>query len=1007
MTKEKVDVTLEALKEMGMGGAHFHCRTGMDMQYLGTEFMEIMRYAIEKAKKLEMKTYLYDEDRWPSGYGGGFVTKDKEFRSRFLLFSPKELPLEEEAKAFDGREASSGKAISSGERTFLARYEICLNEGCLQTYRRLEENERSEASSVWYAYLEISGDNPWFNNQAYVNTLDPRAIRRFLEVAYERYYEAFGTMFGTEIPSIFTDEPQFSFKSMLGYAADLQELTLPYTDDFDETYFAAFGESILNYLPELFWELPNNAVSVHRYHYHSHLSERFAKAYSDQIGEWCEEHGILLTGHMMREPFLESQTAALGEAMRNYRKFGMPGIDNLCDKREFTTAKQAQSAVHQYGRSGMTSELYGVTNWDFDFRNHKLSGDWQAALGVTLRVPHLTWTSMRGEAKRDYPASIGPQSPWYQEYPYIENYFARVNTVLTAGKPEVRIGVIHPVESYWLYWGCREQTEEIRNEQEQRFLELIDWLLYGLIDFDYISEALLTDFRQEKESGFQVGAMSYEAIIVPSCVTLRSTTIERLAEFRKRGGTVIFAGKIPEYADAVRSDSASKLADSCVWIPWSRAELLKTLEPERFLEIRTPKGSRTDWLIHQLRMEGKEKWLFVARGNKVANPDLAVQEELRFSVKGHWQVEAWNPLCGSVIEKEVYMQQGSTGWEEVSCEYDSFLYRLIPAEECCENYKNLPLPVVSSDRNETLSACCKKQLSEPNVYILDQAEHKLDDGPWMEKEEVLRIDNHYRKQLGYHPRTEALAQPWVMADEATDTHWLYLCFLIDSDISCSGISLALETPGEVELMWNEVPVKKEITGWYADRDIKTIQLPDLKAGKNRLAVKLPFSPGFQVEAMYLLGDFGVSCMGREAKIVKPEFKLYFGDTCFQGLPFYGGNLHYETEFEIRGAHGKRVDIRISKFRCPIIKVRLDGQDMGLIVIAPYTLNLGVCTSGRHKLELIAYGNRVNTFGALHNCNQTELWIGPNAWRTEGTAWSYEYQLRPTGILVSPVLRIYD
>lgn len=52
----------------------------------------------------------------------------------------------------------------------------------------------------------------------------------------------------------------------------------------------------------------------------------------------------------------------------------------LCDRREFSTAKQAESAVHQFGREGMTSELYGVTNWDFDFRGHKLQGDWQALL---------------------------------------------------------------------------------------------------------------------------------------------------------------------------------------------------------------------------------------------------------------------------------------------------------------------------------------------------------------------------------------------------------------------------------------------------------------------------------------------------------------------------------------------------------------------------------------------------------------------------------------------------
>ena len=37
----------------------------------------------------------------------------------------------------------------------------------------------------------------------------------------------------------------------------------------------------------------------------------------------------MLTGHMMEEPTLKSQTAALGEAMRSYRSFQLPGIDML------------------------------------------------------------------------------------------------------------------------------------------------------------------------------------------------------------------------------------------------------------------------------------------------------------------------------------------------------------------------------------------------------------------------------------------------------------------------------------------------------------------------------------------------------------------------------------------------------------------------------------------------------------------------------------------------------
>ena len=109
--------------------------------------------------------------------------------------------------------------------------------------------------------------------------------------------------------------------------------------------------------------------------------------------------------------------------------------------------------ARQENREGVMCEIYGVTGWGFDFRNHKLAGDWQAALGVTFRVPHLTWVSMEGEAKRDYPACIGRHSPWYQRYGLIEDHFARLNTALTRGHALVRVGVIHPIESYWMYWG--------------------------------------------------------------------------------------------------------------------------------------------------------------------------------------------------------------------------------------------------------------------------------------------------------------------------------------------------------------------------------------------------------------------------------------------------------------------------------------------------------------------------------------------------------------------------
>ena len=415
--------------------------------------------------------------------------------------------------------------------------------------------------------METDLPNPWYNNQTYVNTLDPEAIRRFLEVTHERYLQAVGKDFGGLVPAIFTDEPQFSRKSCLGFAADAKDVILPWSDDVPDTFRQAWGEDLLAHLPELIWELPDGQVSLIRYHYHDHIAERFASAFADQCGEWCAKHGLMLTGHMNEEPTLLSQTSVLGEAMRSYRSFQLPGIDMLCGWWEFTTAKQAQSAVHQYGRPGMLSELYGVTGWAFDFRGHKLHGDWQAALGVTVRVPHLSWVSMKGEAKRDYPASINYQSPWWSSYSLVEDHFARVNAAMTRGKPLVRVGVIHPIESYWLHWGPEEQTHGIRQQLEDQFQNITRWLLLGGIDFDFICESLLPSQCAQGGAPLQVGEMAYDAILVPGCETLRATTLERLEAFQAAGGRLIFLGNAPQLEDARPSGRGQALYQAALQVP--------------------------------------------------------------------------------------------------------------------------------------------------------------------------------------------------------------------------------------------------------------------------------------------------------------------------------------------------------------------------------------------------------------------------------------------------------
>ena len=313
LEKDELERQIGIFKEMGFGGFHMHVRTGLKNKYLSDEYMQLIRDCVEKAKDEKMLAWLYDEDRWPSGAAGGYVTEDVRYRARYLLFTP-----------FKTAEAKKSVEVSAGRTNngkLLACYDVVLDrDGYLSSYKRIGEDDDAEGTK-WYAFMEIIGESDWFNGKTYADTLSKDAVDRFVEVTHEKYRKCTGDEFDKTVPAIFTDEPQFTHKAVMNNSFDKMDMIMPWTDKVPELYEKAYGADIYATLPELFWDLPESKPSVHRYRYHDFISELFSSSFADNIGSWCRKNGIALTGHMMEEPTLRSQCAALGEAMRSYRGF--------------------------------------------------------------------------------------------------------------------------------------------------------------------------------------------------------------------------------------------------------------------------------------------------------------------------------------------------------------------------------------------------------------------------------------------------------------------------------------------------------------------------------------------------------------------------------------------------------------------------------------------------------------------------------------------------------------
>ena len=1002
LDRDELRRQIETFQKMHMGGAHIHVRVGLEEEYLGEHFMDTIKFCHDEFCKRGMLTWLYDEDRYPSGTAGGLVTKDRKYRAQLIQFTPAPLPAVEIAANMEELFADPSKT-----GVLLAVYDIALEDGYLVSSKIIRDAAEANGD-VWYAYCCLQKPSPRFNNQSYVNTMDAAAVDRFIETTYEAYYKLLGDSFGKTVPAIFTDEPQMQRKCFLSFSNIKNAVQLPFTYDMLDSYNAAYGTEFLPTLPELIWNLPGNKPSQARYRYHDHTAERFVSAFVDRIGRWCGEHNLKFTGHMNSEHDLFSQTSSIGDAMRCYRSFQQPGIDVLADHKEFVTAKQCVSVARQNGINAVTCELYGVTNWDFPFSGYKLQGDWLATLGITTRVHHLTLMGLQGESKRDYPASIGAHVPWHTRFGLLEDHYSRLNTALRRGKPAVRVGVVHPIESYWLLWGPRDANMTEREGREGDLRGVCESLIFSNIDFDFISESLFpTQTPSDCAAPLQVGQMSYDAVVVPGNLTIRSTTLERLRRFRDAGGKVVWAGDMPTCVDGREDPAAYEFAKDCVRIPITRAALVRELDPFRDVEIRDIDGSLCNNLIYQLRQEENEGWLFVSHGLNVhtswsdyVQPYLnapGTSEHVVLRIKGDHDLELYDTMTGRVSAYPSAVEDGWTVAEIVFYPQDSRLFHIKPVS-------GTQAPALTAADYQPsgvrFGSRFHYSLSEPNVLLLDMPEYRLDGGDWQPQEETLRLDTLLRRQFGYPLRTDSMAEPYVDQSPDVRDHLLELRFSIHSQISVSGAHLALEQPEYAEILWDGSVVAAAPDGFYVDRAIKTVPMPSFGAGDHELLLRVRFGNKSDLEWCYLLGDFGVEAMGTETALVVKRDVLALDSIVHQGLPFYGGNVTFKMPFCCEAGEYK---LRVPHFRATVLGVEVDGVERGIIAYSPYEIDLGQLTAGSHLLKLTMYGNRINSFGQVHLQDDALTFFGPSTWRTAGDQWTYEYRLKPQGILSSPVL----
>ncbi|MCC6728270.1 MAG: hypothetical protein IT208_02925 [Chthonomonadales bacterium] len=985
------------LRDMGMGGFFMHSRTGLVTEYLGEEWFAHINACADEAERLGMEAWLYDEDRWPSGTAGGAVTRDPAFRMRFVQMRI---------------EPAESHAPREGD---LATFACQLDGLAFADLTRLREGAPPPPgrSVLVFRIVEMAPDT-FYNGYTYVDTMNRAATERFIALTHERYREECGDRLGRSIKGIFTDEPhRGALMDPFGSPHMDCEHQVPWTGDLPERFRERFGYDLLERLPELFLQPGGRRVSQVKWHYVELLQELFLDRFLRPIDGWCREHGVVLTGHVLHEDSLAAQTAMCGSVMRCYEHMGWPGIDLLTEgNRGYWVAKQLQSVARQIGRRWLLSELYGCTGWQMSFEAHKAVGDWQALFGVNVRCPHLSWYTMEGEAKRDYPASIFHQSAWWKDYRHVETYFARMGLAMSQGEARCDILVLDPVESMW----CQVHPGWARflgavdpelQELERGYAELFHWLQGAQLDFDYGNEEMLGRLGSavrdsEGRAVLRVGRASYHTVLVGRMATIRSSTLRLLAEHLAAGGAVLFAGDPPAHVDALESGEAAALARPAVRVPWNREHVVvacREASPPEVEVVDAATGQRVSDIFCQVRHDGDARYVLALNVNRDR-----WHRGARVRVRGASHAEEWSCLTGA---RHVPTLARDDGWLGIATDFapaGERLYVVMSTRDA-----SVPVKRAQIERHEEpLDGPFAYTLSEPNVCVLDRAAFRVDHGDWQPEKEILKVDRAVRERFGLPYRGGAMLQPWLVRGRGCEARGrVALRFELDvREVPAGPVELAMERPERFLVRVNgaELDTARD-AGWWVDACFRRLPLPEgaLRPGANAVELECAYDESMGLEALYLLGGFGVALSGTRAGLGRLPERLEAGDLTAQGLPFYSGAVRYRVESGARAAPGESLFVTLPGFSAACVKVADSRGGEQMIAWQPYEADVtdGLAAGGGLTLEAVL--TRRNTFGPLHQVPPIAPAYGPDSFLTTGKRFSEGYMLYPAGLLEAPRL----
>ena len=944
ITEEEIRQSLEDLKEQGFGGVFVHPRYGMVTEYLSEDWFDLFKFTMEVAEELDMYVWIYDENSYPSGFAGGHV--------------PHQMP--------DSYKHGQALRMHKADRfqpdpdlRYLHYFEKDAS-GEMVEINNIDERTGDTGQFIMFEIVTYP-QTKWYAGYSYVDLLYPGVTEEFMDITMQGYEERFGEHFGKLIPGVFTDEPNIAppgGRSVVRWTPDLYE-------EFEKRWGYRLQDNLLSLFEEA-----GDWKKVRHNHFQL-LLQMFIDRWSKPWFEYTEKHQLQWTGHYWEHGWPSPHHG--GDNMAMYAWHQIPGIDLLfntmyTDERpdqfgRIRNVKELRSAANQTGRTRTLSESYGGSGWEITFEDMKRLGDWMYVLGVNFLNQHMTYMTILGDRKTDYPQSFSYHSPWWNLYGKQNDYFARLSVAMSSGKQKNNILVIEPTTSAWMYYSGYSPNENL-NQIGDSFNVLLEKLEQHKIAYDLGSENIIKDIGSADKGRFVVGEAEYDLVVLPSGMeNIDESTFRLLEHYLESGGKVVSLVTTPTRIDGMKSETVASIINKYD-DQWLQAACFTDgnvydLFGNKRIRFSQP-AMQSEWFFHHKRDLDDGRLVFL------------VNSEPEEAVKGHFQTKGRQAIKLDPHTGDATLYPFSINGEDIIVDFS-----VKPAGSLLLFISDADIAVPAETKKPEANIIVETQISKvtplsPNMMILDYGELFIENkslGNMFFQSADEKVWQHYGYNENPWFRSVQFKTELIDADTFTiDTGFEFVySFQIEEATDMLSINAVAERPQIFKMSVNGVSLEPIRDKWFLDKDLAVYSIGEhLHAGKNYISLKVrPMSMLAELQPVYITGDFSLSGLESGWYIVPIE-SLTIGSWKESGFPFYSDRVMYTKTHSFSDVP-ERVVVQLGDWKGTVAEVRVNNQPSIIIQQPPYQADVtDWLVAGDNKVAVIVYGSNKNIMGPHHN-----------------------------------------